>query len=74
MKIYNEKKQGVQEKNIKCILRPFWSTAPVSGQSSLGSEGNHQKQKVGEDETEQGDHVLSQYATDLAASAMWFWS
>ena len=29
--------------------RPAWSTEQVTGQPSLGSEGDHQKQKVGED-------------------------
>lgn len=27
-------------------LRPTWSTEKFSGQSSLGSEGNHQKKKA----------------------------
>jgi hypothetical protein len=37
--------------------RPGWSTEQVSGQPSLGSEGNHQKQEAGKDVLEQEDHV-----------------
>ena len=35
-------------------LRPAWSTEQVLGQPSLDNEGNHRKQKDGEDEIEQG--------------------
>ena len=34
-------------------LRSAWFTDPVSGQSSLGSKRNHQKQEDGEDVIEQ---------------------
>ena len=37
-------------------FEPAWSTDPVSGQASLGSEGNHWEQKASEDVTERGGH------------------
>ena len=39
-------------------LRPVRSTVPISGQPSVGSEGNHGKQKAGEDIIERGGRVL----------------
>ena len=37
--------------------RPVWSTEQVPEQSVLGSEGNHEKQKVGKEGTEQAGHL-----------------
>jgi hypothetical protein len=42
----------VEEAGGSLSLRPVWSIDQVSGQSSLGREGNHQKQKSSEDTIE----------------------
>ena len=39
-------------------LRPAWSAEQVQGQSSLGSEGNNQTQKAGEDVIEFVVHLI----------------
>jgi hypothetical protein len=45
--------------------RPASSTEQVPEQQSLGSEGNHWKQKADEDVIGQGGHVSTQKAAEL---------
>lgn len=55
-----------RQKLVDLSLRQAWRMDSVSGQPSLGSEGNHQKQRIGEDIVEwRGD------ATGPLSSTTW---
>jgi hypothetical protein len=58
---------NLSTRNTKEGWRPVWSTKWIAVHLSLGSEGNHWKQKDGEDVKLKGAMLQSQQAVELSS-------